>query len=90
VSALETCPGCGEKRLLFEPEHRCIDCRDRGGVQLAFDLNTAPLIRAKPPVSRRVPPGPARLLRKLVTDGLDVGAIEAAAALVAALDEGTA
>jgi hypothetical protein len=56
--------------------------------QLVFDLDAPPI--TKPAVSRHVPAGPARLLRKLVTGGLDTDAIEAAAALVAALDEGTA
>jgi hypothetical protein len=38
MSVRETCLGCGEKRLLFEPKRLCIDCRDRGGVQLVLTV----------------------------------------------------
>ena len=38
MSVRAACRGCGEKRLLFEPERRCLDCRD-GGVQLALALD---------------------------------------------------
>jgi hypothetical protein len=37
MTALETCRGCGERRLLFEPERLCLDCRDRSGAQLAIE-----------------------------------------------------
>lgn len=54
--------------------------------QLAFDLDTPP-IPARPALSSHVSSGPGRLLRKLVVGGLDPQAVEAAAALVVALDE---
>jgi hypothetical protein len=53
-------------------------------VQLVFDLD-APTV-AKPVLSRHIPPGAARLLKALVADGLNLDALEAAAALVVALD----
>jgi SOS response regulatory protein OraA/RecX len=53
--------------------------------QFVFDLD-APTV-ANPVLSRHVKAGPARLLRRLVTTGLDPEALEAAAALVAAMDE---
>jgi hypothetical protein len=85
----ERCPGCGRQRLLF-PGGLCLDCRDNGGVQLVFDLNDpagAPTAPA-PVLSPRVPAGAARLLKQLLIDGLDPDALAAAAAIVAALDEG--
>jgi hypothetical protein len=57
--------------------------------QLVLDLDECH-VPARPALSRHVPPGAARLLKALVADGLDLHAIEAAAALVAALDEGSA
>jgi hypothetical protein len=46
-------------------------------------------VPAAPPVlSRHVKAGPARLLRRLIATGLDPQALERAAALVVALDEG--
>jgi hypothetical protein len=58
-------------------------------VQLAFDIAGGEMsspATARPALSDRVPGGPARLLRKLVAGGLDPQAVQAAAALVAALD----
>lgn len=52
--------------------------------QLVFDLEGA---EPRPALSRHVPAGAARLLRKLVADGLDPKALENAAELVVALDE---
>jgi hypothetical protein len=56
--------------------------------QFVFDLEwSEPDSAPEPAVKRNVAAGPARLLRKLVSAGLDPEAIESAAALVAALDE---
>jgi hypothetical protein len=52
--------------------------------QLTFNLE---LPATSPPVlSVRVPAGGARLLRKLIASGMDLGALEQAAALCAHLD----
>jgi hypothetical protein len=56
--------------------------------QLVFDLDLSGTKSSVPEIKRNVQPGAARLLRRLVSGGLDVDALEAAAALVAALDEG--
>ena len=50
-----------------------------------LDLD-APTVAA-PALSRHTPAGAPRLLRKLLSNGMDPAALEAAAALVAALDE---
>ena len=87
---LERCPSCGQERLLF-PGGRCLDCRDGVDVQLVFDLNDPAgqdIAAPTPVLSARVPSGAARLLRQLVSAGLDPDALAAAAAIVAALDEG--
>jgi hypothetical protein len=55
--------------------------------QLILDLSGAEWAAPRPVLSKHVRPGPARLLRRLVVLGLDPQAIEAAAALVAALDQ---
>ena len=57
--------------------------------QLMFDLDLAgpEWSVPEPAIKRNVAAGPAKLLRKLVTGGLDPMAIESAALLVAALDE---
>ena len=54
--------------------------------QFAFDLDLDTSTVAQSALSRHVKAGPARLLRRLVTTGLDPGALDAAAALVAELD----
>jgi hypothetical protein len=58
--------------------------------QLAFDLDDlsgAEWSTPGPAFKRNVQAGPARLLRRLISTGLDPGAIEHAAALCAHLDE---
>jgi hypothetical protein len=60
-----------------------------GDGQLALALADPRAEEAARP-SRRVSGGPTRLLRRLVANGLDDSAIEAAAALVVRLDEDAA
>ena len=62
------------------------------GEQFVFDLDVSvrPSEQIDPVLSRHVKAGPGRLLRKLVAGGLDPQAVEAAAALVVALDEESA
>jgi hypothetical protein len=57
--------------------------------QLMFDLDLADAewSAPEPAFKRNVQPGPARLLRRLISTGLAPDALEHAAALVAALDE---
>jgi hypothetical protein len=60
--------------------------------QLVFDLDPEQFppkgehTQVRPLLSRYCPPGAARLLKRLVAGGLDLDALEVAAALVAELD----
>ena len=56
-------------------------------VQLVFELDLAGAHETAPGIKRNVAGGAPRLLRRLLAIGMDPGAIETAAALVAALDE---